>query len=328
MAINNQKRLITGYGSTDLDPAKLQESLNTGNDYFTKGLQELLSNRFRGHMPSNHVAVGVPTARTYNRIVEIPATSADKIDEAVRLEAEQYIPTPLAELSVDYEIIEQSKTKLTVLMSAVPKRLVESVTDSCKAAGLEVVLIEPGISAVARLITHSEHGQIPTIAVDMGAASTDIVVLDRMIRVTGVAQVGGNTITLAISEKMNVSLETAHQLKVLKGLNVSSDQKAISAAIEPHLSKIANEVRKMIRYYSERLEEGNRKIEQIVIVGAGSNIPGIGDYFTNAMLMPARLDSPWHMFSFGHLAQPSRQYKPRYITAAGLASVEPREIWR
>jgi type IV pilus assembly protein PilM len=328
MAINNRKHVVTGYGAIDLDPARLQESLNSGNDYLAASLKDLLSTKFRGHMPSNHVAVGVPTARTYNRIVEIPIDSAHKIQEAVELEVEQYIPTPLAELSVDYSVVEQDKTKLTVLMSAVPQRLVESVTSSCRSAGLEVVLIEPGISAVGRLITLSSNDNIPSIIVDIGAASTDIVVLDKLIRVTGVVQVGGNTLTLAISEKMNVPLETAHQLKVLKGMNISSDQKKIAAAVEPHLERIADEVRKMIRYYNERLQEGDHKLEQVVVVGSGSNVPGIGDYFTNALLMPARLDSPWHLFSFGDLPQPSRQYKPRYVTAAGLASVEPGEIWK
>jgi type IV pilus assembly protein PilM len=327
MAIDDKKNTVTGYGSFDVDPAKLQNSLINSGDYLTKSLQELLSSQFRGHMPSNQAAVGIPTARTYNRVMEIPVSSAGKIIEAVELEAEQYIPTPLNELSMDYAVIDQDKEKLIVLMSAVPRGLIESVTAACQAAGLDVVLIEPGISAVARLISRSEQGQMPTVVVDIGAASTDIGVLDKKIRVTGVAQVGGNTLTLAISKKMDVPLETAHQLKVLKGLSISPEQKKLSSAIEPHLASIAEEVRKVIRYYTERMGEGN-KVEQIVIVGSGSNVPGIGDYFTNTLLMPARIGSPWHAISFGDLPQPSRQYKPRYITAAGLTSIEPREVWQ
>jgi hypothetical protein len=45
-------------------------------------------------------------------------------------------------------------------------------------------------------------------------------------------------------------------------------------------------------------------------------------------MMPARVASPWQVLNFGSLQQPSRQFKPRYITAAGLASVHPKEIWR
>ena len=82
-----------------------------------------------------------------------------------------------------------------------------------------------------------------------------------------------------------------------------------------------------MRYYSERVEDA-RKIEQVIIVGGGSNIPGIGDYFTDSIVIAARLASPWQVLNFGKLPQPARQFKARYITVAGLACVKPKEIWR
>ena len=70
------------------------------------------------------------------------------------------------------------------------------------------------------------------------------------------------------------------------------------------------------------------KIEQVLIVGAGSNVPGIGDYFTNELIMPARVASPWQRLDFGDLKQPSKQFRPRYITVAGLANVKYKDIWK
>jgi type IV pilus assembly protein PilM len=63
-------------------------------------------------------------------------------------------------------------------------------------------------------------------------------------------------------------------------------------------------------------------------VGGGSNVPGIGDYFTNELVMPARVASPWQRLDFGTLPQPTRQLRPRYITVAGLACVNPLEAWK
>ncbi|MDN5819364.1 MAG: cell division FtsA domain-containing protein, partial [bacterium] len=80
------------------------------------------------------------------------------------------------------------------------------------------------------------------------------------------------------------------------------------------------------RYYTERLND-EHKIEQVLIVGGGSNIPGIGDYFTNELLMPARVAVPWQKLDFGKLPQPSKQFRPRYVTVAGLASVPEGSIW-
>lgn len=38
--------------------------------------------------------------------------------------------------------------------------------------------------------------------------------------------------------------------------------------------------------------------------------------------------SPWQMLNFAKLPQPARQFKPRYLTVAGLASVKNEEVWK
>lgn len=326
MAIDTKKWTVLGYGSVDLDPAKLQESIANGDDYLTKGLDKLFRSKFTGHLPSNQVVISVPTNRTYSRTMNLPASAETTLGDAVALEVEQYIPIPSSELFVDFEIVERNNNTLSVLVSAVPKRLVEATVKTCEQIGLEVVLVEPAISSVARLITATEEGQLPTIIVDIGAASTDIAILDKSIRITGGLPIGGNSFTLDISKKMKVSLENAHQLKVLNGLSAGPKQAKITSALEPSLEQMVTEIQKMIRYYTERLG-GERKLEQIIIVGGGSNVPGLGDYLTDAIVMPARMASPWQILNFNNLPQPSRQYKPRYITAAGLACVNPKEIW-
>jgi type IV pilus assembly protein PilM len=126
---------------------------------------------------------------------------------------------------------------------------------------------------------------------------------------------------------MNVALENAHQLKVLNGLSASPRQAKISAALQPSLQRILTEVRKVIRYYNERLND-NHNIEQVLVVGGGSNVPGIGDYFTNELVMAARVASPWQKLDFGSLPQPNKQFRPRYIAVAGLASIDQKDIWK
>jgi Tfp pilus assembly PilM family ATPase len=172
----------------------------------------------------------------------------------------------------------------------------------------------------------TEEGHLPTLIIDIGPASTDIAVLDGgAIRVTGGLGIGGNTFTLDIAKKLGVALENAHQLKVLNGLSAGPRQAKITTALQPSLQRIVSEVRKVIRYYNERLG-ADRKIEQVLVVGGGSNLPGIGDYFTNELVMAARVASPWQKLDFGKLAQPNKQFRPRYITVACLASIPPGSV--
>lgn len=326
MSIDRKKRLVTGYGSIDLDPAKVQQSLDGGDSYLTNNMAELLQKSLVGKLAGNHVVLGVPAGRTFTRTFTVPVGSEKHLKDAVELEVEQYIPIPMAALYVDYEVIERTKEQLLVLLCAVPRTVVDSCIRIAESAGLLVCMVEPSVSAVARLLESTEEGHLPTVIVDIGPASTDIAILDRSIRIAGSLSVGGNTFTLEIAKKLKVPLENAHQLKILNGLSAGARQQKITSALSPSLERIISETRKVMRYYDERIAD-HRKLEQVLVVGGGANVPGIGEYFTNELLMPARVASPWQQLDFGKLPQPAKQFRPRYITVAGLASVEPEKIW-
>lgn len=328
MAIDAKRWLVLGYGSVDLEPIKVKESLEGDSTYLADNIQALIKEKIVGSLPSNHVAIGIPTARSYSRTFNLPVAVEKTLSDAVELEVDQYIPIPSSTLYIDYEIIERTKKDLTVLMSAVSRTIIDKCVAAVESAGLTVSLVEPGISAVARLLTNTEDGHLPSVIVDIGPASTDIAVLDNgTIRVTGGLAIGGNTFTLDIAKKLNVALENAHQLKVLNGLNTGSRQAKIKDALDPSLKRILTETRKVMRYYNERISD-DRKLEQLLVVGSGSNMPGIGEFFTNELVMPARVASPWQKLDFGKLPEPARQFRSRYITVAGLASIVPGSIWR
>jgi type IV pilus assembly protein PilM len=329
MAVDPKKWLVLGYGSIDLDPAKVQKSLESDDGYLAENIQTLLGKKLIGNLPSNHTVLGIPTSRTYSRTFTVPAKAENTLADAVEIEVDQYIPIPMSSLYVDYEIIERTKEQLTVTMSAVPQILVDNCMAAAIAANLRPIMIEPGINSVARVLEATEEGHLTTLIVDIGPASTDIAVLENgAIRVNGGLGIGGNTFTLDIAKKLGVPLENAHQLKVLNGLNAGPRQAKLTGALQPSLQRILAEVRKVMRYYNERLTDDNRVLEQVLVVGGGSNVPGIGDYFTNELVMPARVASPWQRLDFGKLPQPTKQLRPRYITVAGLASVDPQEAWK
>ncbi len=329
MSIDSKRWLVNGYGSVDLDPLKMKEALeDDGSTFLTDSIKTLMADKIVGTLTSKRVAIAVPTARSYTRTFTLPSSAEKSLDEAVILEAEQYIPIPVSTLYIDYQIIERTKKTIVVLMSAVAKVIVDNITKSVEAAGLEPIIIEPSINSVGRVLTATEDGTLPTIIVDIGPASTDIAILDRgAIRVTGGIAIGGNTFTLDIAKKLNVALENAHQLKVLNGLSAGPRQQKLREALNPSLERILAETKKVMRYYEERINS-ERKLEQLLVVGGGSNMPGIGEYFTEGLLMAARVASPWQKLDFGKVQEPPKQFRPRYITVAGVASINPGSVWK
>lgn len=328
MSIDANKWRVLGYGSLDLDPAEVQKALDDPeHPYLPDSISSLLSDHIIGSLGTDYAVIGIPTGRTFSRTFTLPVKEEKNLKSALEIEVDQYIPIPLSSLYVDYEVIERNKETITVVMSAVPQSLVDSCTKAARTANLTPVMVIPSVNAVARVLEATEEGKLSTLIIDIGPATTDIAVLDTgAIRVTGSVGIGGNTFTLDIANKLDVSLENAHQFKVLNGLSLSPRQAKITAALKPSLERIVTEAKKVIRYYNERLNE-EKKIEQVLIVGGGSNIPGIGEFFTNALVMPARVASPWQKLNFAPLKEPSKQFRSRYISVAGLASVGREELF-
>ena len=327
MSIDLKRQAVLGYGNLDLDPLRIKKSFEEDDLYLSESLQALIDKKLVGTLASEQVVLGIPTSRTFSRTFTVPLSAENTLKDAVAIEVGQYIPLPLSLLYVDYEVIERNDSVLTVIMSAVPKKIVDNALAACEKAGLTVNMIEPAINAVARILKSTEEGHLPTVIVDIGAANTDIAILDGSIRITGGIGTGGNTFTLDIAKKLSVTLENAHQLKVLNGLAPGARQEKITAALRPALRGIITETRKVIRYYNERLSN-DRRLEQVLVVGSGSNVPGIGEYFTNELVMPARTANPWQQLDFGQLPQPAKQFRSRYITVAGLSNVEKGAMWK
>lgn len=326
MTIDSKKMTVTSYGSIDVDPKKISEAIENDPSYITELLTTLLKDNIHGHLTPKRAVLGIPTIKTFSRTFTLPKKVEKNLKNAVMLEVDQYIPLPSDSLYIDYQVIERTKTNLIVLINAAPKKYIDSIYQAAKKAGIGIVMIMPNINAIARVLNKAENGNLPSVIVDVGAASTDIAILDKgIVRVTGGVAVGGNTFTLNISKKMGVSLENAYQLKVFNGLNAGSRQKSIKKAVEPSLEDITREIRRVMRYYADRVSP-DTKFEQLLIVGNGANMPGLGEYMTNELLIAARVAAPWQALEFDKVEEPPKQIKPQLISVAGLACVPPKEI--
>ena len=170
MSVDTRKWEVLGYGSVDTDPSSMDTSLDTDGKYIEEQLKKLMGEKLLGVFGSNHVVMSIPTSRTYSRSVTIPSNITSPFDEAVRLEAEQYIPIPIAQLYLDYEITNKNKDATTALMCAVPRKTVDNCVKAAASCNLKVIMIEPGMLSVARLLRYTEDGSLPTVVVDVGAA--------------------------------------------------------------------------------------------------------------------------------------------------------------
>lgn len=317
---------LVGYGFTDFDTASQKDGVVVQPEIVAEAALDLFRNRLIGDITTKRVAIAIPAYRTFTRSLRLPRLKPKELDEAVQLEAEQYIPLPLERLYLDYEIIGQVEDSTELLAVASPRNIVDSYLDLAQILGLEPVLIEPTLGSLGRLFTQDSQSDIPAIIINLGAVSSDISIFDRQMLVTGTVQGGGEDFTKSIKDKLGVTLQEAALIKTRYGLGVSKKQSEIKQALEPILQDIVKEIRRMVRYYTERYGT-KRPIEQVITLGGGANMPGLDEYLTATLHLAVRHSDPWQYLNHKGLQPPSVSDRPMYSTAAGLSLTQPGKVF-
>lgn len=321
-----KRHSVVGYGINAFDSKAVDNGIIVNHESIAESIYDLFKNHLVGDITTRRVAMSVPAARTFVRLLTLPKLDEKDLDEAVRLEAEQYIPVSIDDLYIDYELSRETEKEQQLLVVAVPKRLIDSYAELAKVLGLELVVIETTLGSTGRLFRHTDQQEIPTVLIDFGSVSADVTFYDKGLVVTGTIPGGGDDFTRQIMDNLKVTRQEAHVIKTKYGLGVSKKQKEIKAALDPTLQVIDKEMRRMIRYYEER-SNSNKKIGQIVTLGGGANLPGLSEYLTDTLRIPVRSCDPWKNIDFDHLQPPSAMEKAIYITVAGLALLQPEEIF-
>lgn len=328
--VKGKKQQITGYGVCSFDPKAISNGVIKDHEAIAKAAYNLFEKNIIGEISTRRVVLSVPAARTFARTVTLPRLDTKDLAEAVRLEAEQYIPIPVDELYMDFTPVGNMKKDskdIELLVIAAPKKVVDSYVGLADLLGLEPVAIETTISASGRLFLQAEQSDVPTVLVDLGSQSADITIYDNGLLVTGTVPCGGDSFSQAIAKSLGVTVQEAHIIKTKYGLGVSKKQKEISEALKPILDQMIREIRRMIRYYEER-SGTERKISQIVTMGGGANMPGLSGYLTNQLRLAVRMCDPWQHLDFTGLQPPNTVEKSMYITVAGLSLTRARELFQ
>lgn len=330
LEMHQKNALVKAYGSVATDQKIMKGGVVTNIPKAAELIDELLANQVKGSLTTNRVVMSIPVAHVFTRVLSLPAMSKKELESAMQLEVEQSVPMPSKNLYYDYETTDIGDPENTLVrMVAAPRAIVDSYVDVCDMLGLDLALVQTNIKADAQLCMNYEDltADSPYIIVDVGGDSIDVGILDATLRVTGTVDEGGNSLTQAIAQALHLSPSKANALKVNQGISAGTHQQKIKTAVAPLLDKVILEIKRMIRFYEERVHEGS-EISQILIVGGGANMPGLGDYLTDATHIPTRVSSPWGRYiTFGKLEPPEHADLPRFLTCAGLALARDQEVF-
>ena len=269
--------------------------------------------------------VALPENQVYTKIVEMPYLSDRELSSAIYWEAEQYIPIPLSNITLAWNVVKRSEKpkqneKMNVLMVGAPTIIVKKYQKVLSLSGITINTLETEILSTIRALTFNldRNASSPFIVVSIGSISTALaIIIGRDLIFTYTLPIGGNAINRAIASDFGLSLTQAEEYKKAYGISNSSVGQRIEKATEPIMSSILTEVKKAVIYFSQKYQ--NLRIEQIILSGSTARILGIDKYFANGSGIETAVANPWKMLVSQNIPKEILNSGPEYAVSIGLA---------
>ena len=276
---------------------------------------------------AKEAAVAISGDAAITKVIQMPRTlSENELEGQVEMQADQYIPFPMEEVSFDYEVIgpsEKDPEMLDVLLVATRSENVEQRIAACAAAGLTAKIVDVEAFALenaCRLLTHQmpDGGLGRVIAVvDFGASSTTFSVLrDLKVIYTRDFAFGGQQLTEEVMRTYGLSMEEAGRAKKEGGLPGNYETEVLS----PFIDDMCQQVSRSLQFFLAS-GAGREQPEQIVICGGCANIPGAAEMIQSRVGIEAQRGDPLGQMKISQKAkaQSVKKDATALLTACGLA---------
>jgi type IV pilus assembly protein PilM len=274
-----------------------------------------------------NVAIAVAGSSVITKRITMPASlSDDEMEGQIQLEADQYIPYPLEEVNLDFQVIgetENNPETVDVLLSACRSENVDDRVAAVELAGLtakivdiEAYTVETTFSVMAPQMP--DEGMDKTVAiVDIGATMTSLSIIHNLNLIyTREQNFGGKQLTEEIMRRYGLSYEEAGLAKRQGGLPDNYEPEVL----EPFRETTAQQVSRFLQFfYSAGGPIGD--IDHLILAGGTASLPHLAELTESHIGVPTTIANP-----FANMSSSSRVNKanleadaPSFLIAAGLA---------
>lgn len=266
------------------------------------------------------VVTSLPEDEVVSRLIRLPPLKESEIKDALRYEAETFIPYPLDQVSIDYEIVEEdSAGRLAVFAIAARNQLINSYVKLFKTLNMEILALESPAVAIRRIVSNSVSDTAGMLVVDMGEKYSDIVSINSgKVYFTRAMSVGGESLTRAISVNLGLDMASAEEYKKAYGMKEMELEGKIKAAILPVFTSMAEEIRRALASFRE---EQGKAADLLVLSGGGATLPGLGEELSKLLGIEVQVIQPFIKMVTDKLSLPFdiNTEGCRFTLAVGLA---------
>ena len=271
-------------------------------------------------------ALALPSAAVITKKVMMSADLREADMEAqVEAEANQYIPFPLEEVNIDFQVIgpaPNNPDEVEVLIAASRKEKIEDRVAAAEDAGLKVIVMdvdtyatEAAYSLVANQLPNAGKDQTVMI-IDIGAVMMHINVLQDNKSVYIREQAfGGSQLTQEIQRRFGLSVEEAEIAKRKGGLPESYDNEVL----QPFMLSLSTEVARALQFFTSSTQYN--RVDHIVLAGGCAAIPAVDVMVHDRTQVNTIIANPFQSMSLGLKVRQQQVAidAPALIVACGLA---------
>ena len=244
-------------------------------------------------------AVAVAGSAVITRTIEMPANlSEDELEENLRAEADQYIPYPLEEVALDFEVIgpsPRSDDQVEVLLAACRRENVEMRQAALEMGGLKAKVVDIEAHCMQRAFDlvreqfTGEAGEDQVIAIiDIGATMTTLSVLTNSATPYTREQLfGGKQLTEEIQRRYSLSVEEAGLAKKQGGLPADYE----TEVLQPFKEAVVQQVTRSLQFFYSSSTHDD--VDHIILAGGTSSINGLADMVAAKLGTPTSIANPF-----------------------------------
>jgi type IV pilus assembly protein PilM len=244
-------------------------------------------------------AVAVAGSAVITKTIEMSASLSEaEMENQIALEADQYIPYPLDEVSLDFEvqgISPRSEEQVEVLLAACRKENVEMREAALELGGLKAKVVDIEAHCMQRafnlvreqFVGDGDSEKIIAI-VDVGATMTTLSVLtDNGTPYTREQLFGGKQLTEEIQRRYSLSVEEAGLAKKQGGLPDDYE----SEVLQPFKEAVVQQVTRSLQFFYS--SSAYDDVDHIILAGGTASIEGLADMVSAKLGTPASMANPF-----------------------------------
>lgn len=323
LSLSGNQYRVEAYGRADMPENAMEGNAIKDVAGVAKSIKKVIE---AAQFSSKSAALSVPDSSTISKVIQVnEGLNEQEIEELVVSESDKYIPYPIDEVNIDFNVIGPSTKNLAmqdVLIVASRAENVNNRVEVINLAGLEAKIIDVESYAVERAAQMLAKelpaaGDKKNIAIiDIGAAYTHLFVLHGMKNIfSREEEFGAKQLIDAIVQKYGMERSVA--LQALAQQTLPDDYE--SEVLQNFKELILLQVKRALQFFFST--SNHTFVDHIVLAGGVAKLPGLAQLVQEHINIPANLANPFlHMDLAKKVDRELLHHdSPMLLVACGLA---------